>query len=241
MFSSFAFPIDYKYPFLFNISFSVAPPTLFISLQQCTAIHKEIKTIIIISTANPIKNINHIIASRLSRRLNLPAQEQEGGGSQDQEDCDQGNNVQCKVGVQHVQLLQCRRGGLEVAIRLEALQLLATVTISGQSGALESVTDVGQVCDPAQVHRYRIEADEEAGEQEEGHGHDRGQEDTILHVHCGSHNQTHTLRHEGDEQAGRQEHEEPEPLHRLCREVVHNGHVHATENRLKGKERLTGC
>lgn len=119
-----------------------------------------------------------------------------------------------------------------MAIGLEALQLLAAIAVRGQGGALEPVADVRQVGDPAQVHGNRVKADEEAGEQQEGHGHDRGQEDAVLHVHRGSHDQTYALGHERDEQARGEEHEEPEPLHRLVREVVHDGHVHATENSL---------
>lgn len=47
------------------------------------------------------------------------------------------------------------------------LQLGPIKGVSSERSALEAVADVGQVRDPAQVHRDRVERHEEAAEQQE--------------------------------------------------------------------------
>lgn len=63
---------------------------------------------------------------------------------------------------------------------LETLELLTTKAVGGQSRALEAVPDVAEVRDPPQVDGDGVEADEEAGEQEERDGHHRCQEHSVL-------------------------------------------------------------
>lgn len=50
-----------------------------------------------------------------------------------------------------------------------ALELRPVGGVGGEGGALEPVADVGQVRDPAQVHRDRVERHEEPAEQQERH------------------------------------------------------------------------
>lgn len=161
-------------------------------------------------------------AHRLSGGSELPPQEQERGDSQHDKDDHQRHDVEREVGVQHVQLLE--RGGrrLEVTVHLVALELFATVRVRGEGGSLESVPDVGQVGDPPQVNWNGVERNEEAGEQQEWDRHDRREEHTVLDVHGCAHDQTDTLSDERNEQTRAKEHCEPEPLHRLGREVVHD-------------------
>lgn len=83
-----------------------------------------------------------------------------------------------------------------MAVCLMALELFAAVRVGGKSGALETVTDVRQVGDPAQVDGNSVERYEEAGEQQEWNRHDGGQEDTVLNVHGRTDHQTDTLRNE---------------------------------------------
>lgn len=52
--------------------------------------------------------------------------------------------------------------------------------VCGESGALEPVADVGQVRDPAQVHRDRVERHEETAEQQERDRHHGRQEHAVL-------------------------------------------------------------
>lgn len=63
---------------------------------------------------------------------------------------------------------------------LEALELLPTEAVGGQGRALEAVPDVAEVRDPPQVDGNGVEADEEAGEQEERNGHHRRKEHSVL-------------------------------------------------------------
>lgn len=48
---------------------------------------------------------------------------------------------------------------------LMTLQLGPVERVCRQSGTLESVSDVRQICNPAQVYRDRVERDEETAEQ----------------------------------------------------------------------------
>ena len=60
------------------------------------------------------------------------------------------------------------------------LQLGPVKGVGSESSALEPVSDVGQICDPSQVYRNRVEGYEETAEQQEWHGHYRGQEYSVL-------------------------------------------------------------
>jgi len=126
-----------------------------------------------------------------------------------------------------------------VAVNLEAPQLLAAIPVGGQSSALKSVPDVRQICDPPQVYWYSVEGDKEAGKQQEGHGHDGGQENTVLHIHGSTNHQSNGLSDKRDEEAGRQEHGEAEELPRLRSEVIDDRHVDNAEDCLE--EKVTGC
>lgn len=89
------------------------------------------------------------LAPILSRGLQLPAQEEVRGNAQNHEDDNERNNIECEVGVDHVQFLECGERRLEVTVGLEAPKFLATITVGGQSGAFETVADVGEIGDPA--------------------------------------------------------------------------------------------
>lgn len=159
----------------------------------------------------------------------LPTQKYIRWYSQYNKDNDECDNVQCKTGIGHIELGQRCVGRTEMAVRLMAFQFLATIWIGGQGSALEAISNVWEIGDPAQVNRYGVERHEEAGEQQEWHRHDRGQEDAILHIHCGADDQADTLRDERYQQAGAQEHEEPEPLQRLRCEVIYDRYVQYAE------------
>lgn len=183
------------------------------------------------------KNIQHssdvvriLSSSLLSGRTQLPAEKTVCGHTQHDENRNQCRNVQREIRIEHVQLLQCRQRRLEMAVRLVALEFLATECIRGQRGALETVPDVRQIRDPAQIDWYRVEADEKAAEQQERHGHHRRQENAVLHVHRSADNQTDGLRNERDQQTGAQKHRVSVQLHRLRREVVDDRHVDDTED-----------
>lgn len=151
----------------------------------------------------------------LSGRTEFPTKEQIGGDTQNDKDTDKRNNVECEAGVQHVQFLECGDGRLEMAVRLVALEFLALERVGGQCGALEAVSDVRQVGDPAQVNGNGVKRDEETAEQEERHGHDGCEEHTVLDIHGGTNNKTDGLGDERDEQTGAQEHRVAIQLHRL--------------------------
>ena len=53
-----------------------------------------------------------------------------------------------------------------MAVGLRAVQVGPVEAVDGQQGALEAVTHVGHVRQPAQVRRDRVERDEEAREQQ---------------------------------------------------------------------------
>lgn len=62
---------------------------------------------------------------------------------------------------------------LEVAISLEALQLLTSITVGSKCSCLKAISDVREICDPSKVNGNGIEGDKETGEKEERNGHDR--------------------------------------------------------------------
>lgn len=139
---------------------------------------------------------NGELCSGLSGRSQFPTQEYVRRYSQNDKDDDERNDVQHKTGIGHVQFGECGVGWTEMAVCLMALELFAAVRVGGKSGALETVTDVRQVGDPAQVDGNSVERYEEAGEQQEWNRHDGGQEDTVLNVHGRTDHQTDTLRNE---------------------------------------------
>lgn len=71
-----------------------------------------------------------------------------------------------------------------MAVGLTTLKLLATKSVSGECCSFKTIPDVAQVGDPPQVDRNCIKTDKEAGEQQEGHGHYWGKEDTVLKQKC---------------------------------------------------------
>lgn len=165
--------------------------------------------------------------------LQLPSQEQERSDSEYDEDHNQSDEVEFDVRVEHVEFLQRGFWRLEVTVGLEAFELLALKSISGQGSCLKAIPNVGQIRDPSKVNWNGVERDEESGEEEERNGHHWSQKDSILHVHRGSNHQTHALSDEGNQQTRGKEHSVSRELHGLRREVVDDRHVDEAENRLK--------
>jgi len=173
----------------------------------------------------------------LSRRLQLPPQEQISGHSQHHKDDYQRHNVQGEVGVQHVEFLQSGLWRLEVTIGLVTLQLFPAKRVRGQCGAFEAVADVRQIGNPAKVYRNGVEGDKEAGEEQERYRHDGRQKDTVLNVHSGTNDKANGLCDKGDHQTRGQEHGEAEHFHGLRCEIVDDRHINHAEDSLKVKNK----
>jgi hypothetical protein len=122
---------------------------------------------------------------------------------------------------------------LEVTVGLEALELLASVAVGGESSCLKAIANVREIRDPAQIDWNGVERDEEAGEEEEGHGHDGGEEHTVLDIHGRADDETNTLSDKRDEQAGGEEEAVAEPLHGLRCEVIDDRDVDEAEDCLE--------
>ena len=82
--------------------------------------------------------------------------------------------------MQHVQLLEGARRCLEVTILDVAIELRSVKSVRGKRGAFETVSDVGEVRYPAQVHWNGIKRDEKPREEEEWHRHHWRQKHSVL-------------------------------------------------------------
>lgn len=71
--------------------------------------------------------------------------------------------------------------------------------------------------------------------QQEWHRHHWCQENSVLNIHCSSHNQSNTLSNERYQQASSQEHSISEQLHGLRREIVNDWYIDETKDRLEEK------
>lgn len=76
--------------------------------------------------------------------------------------------------------------------------------------------------------------------QQERHRHHWCEENSVLNIHCSTHNQSNTLGNKRYQQASSQEHSISEQLHGLGREIVNDRHVDETKDRLEEKVKSGG-
>ena len=96
----------------------------------------------------------------------LPLEDEEGDDAQDNDKSGEHDNVDPVDGMANVKLFEELDRRPVMAVGLRAVQVGPVEAVDGQQGALEAVTHVGHVRQPAQVRWDRVERDEEARKQQ---------------------------------------------------------------------------
>ena len=97
-------------------------------------------------------------------RSQLPLENEEGDEPQHDEEARQDDKVDPVERLFHVEFLQKLDRWPIVAIGLRAVQVRPSKAVNGQQSAFESITNVSDVRQPAQVRRDRVERDEKSRE-----------------------------------------------------------------------------